>query len=132
MNALRPTGSPALRRGEDVNREWLVTWLATWRRHRAAWRGERAWKRDRRRHPDVRIALRDEQIAGLRNQVAALTAENARLKVATAAAVMGAGLERHYQQGRQVAARLDGPTVVMHKDHLRRPAPATEQYRRPR
>lgn len=105
-------------------------WLATWRRHRAARRGERAWFRDRRRHPDERIKLRDEQITGLRGELAAAQAENAQLRVAVAAAVMGAGLERHYQQGRQVAARLDGPTVVMHKDQLHRPAPATEQYDR--
>lgn len=110
-------------------------WLASWRRHRAAWAGERAWARDRRRHPDERIALRDEQIAGLRAELSAAQQREAQLQVALAAAVMGAGLERHFAEGRRAAARLDGPTVVMRADALPRPAgpaPATEQYRRPR
>ena len=106
-------------------------WLATWRRHRAARRGERAWFRDRRRHPDERIALRDTLIKELRLQLAASQQREAQLQVALAAAVMGAGLERHFADGRRVAARLDGPTVVMRADDLQRARP-TEQYRRPR
>lgn len=107
-------------------------WLATARRHAAARRGERVWRRDRRRHPDERIALRDAQIAGLRDELAALQTENAQLRVGLAAAVMSAGLERHFAEGRRAAARLDGPTVVMRADQLRRPDAPTEQYRRPR
>jgi len=110
-------------------------WLATYRRHRAARRGERAWFRDRRRHPDERIALRDTLIKELRLQLAASQQREAQLQVALAAAVMGAGLERHYQQGRQAAARLDGPTVVIAAKDLPRPvgpAADTEQYWRPR
>ena len=111
----------------------IRSWLTTWRRHRAARAGERAWARDRRRHPDERIALRDAQIAGLRDELAASQQREAQLQVALAAAVMGAGLERYYAEGRRAAARLDGPTVVMRADALRRPsgpAPATEQWPR--
>lgn len=107
----------------------IRAWLSTARRRAAALRGEREWRRDRRRHPDERIALRDELIAELRGRVSALETECAVLKVATSDAVMRAGLEHYLQQGRSVASRLDGPTVVMRADQMQRPAAPTEQWR---
>lgn len=115
----------------------IRAWLVTWRRHRAAWAGERAWKRDRRRHPDERIALRDAQIAELRDQLAAkdvayaaLEREAAQLRVSTATALTMQWLQRGAADTRRLA---EEPTAVVSADQLRRtrpagPAPATEQW----
>lgn len=101
------------------------------RRRPAAHRGEHAWLRDRLRKPDERIRLRDVQIRELREQNGALTADNAQLRVALAAAVMAAGLERYRQDGAERARRIaEEPTVrARAMGRTRRDAP-TERWSR--
>ncbi len=67
-----------------------------------------------------------------RREVAELKAEIARLRLALADAAIVIGLQQHIEQGRQQAARLDGPTVVIRPQSRRSVADPTVEYRRPR